>query len=737
MSNMSLSADVLLPKHPRRQRLLSLQVAFAALMLLALLAPSAVMADTAVVPTDYPTVQQAVDAVQGTAGALVRIDSNATFSETVTATESVSIEAGIGFSPTIQGTATTCSGFGGGCAVSFNPADTTVQNFTLRGVRLLPRNGATPGSGDRVIQIFNQGEADATLDVDQIIIEDPSNSGADGFNIRKDFSATGVNHVTVTDSSITLGGSPGQSTTAFFMAEGGSLMIDGLTLVMTGGDAEGFDIRGNPGNIIFSLTDSNFTLDAPAGSFTSQVGRLLSNIEATIARNIFRLNSNEQGFASGIGMGTGLTGPFSSSLGLDANYFLGTGPLTGNALSLFPFPDETISVIATNNVVHGMGGGFQLVAQGGDPGGIIDATITNNTVNGSRNSAVYVEAQNGTLTSLDLFNNLLTNSVECGIELFTDTSTGVLNLSADFNGLFANAGGNYCGVSAGANDIIDNPLYVDAPGGDLHLTVGSPMIDHGNNAAPELPATDADGEPRIQNGTVDIGAFEFAQQPPIEGCTRTPGYWKTHSEFGPSPYDDTWAQLTNGGSIQFFLSGQSYYEVLWTSPRGGNAYYILAKQYIAAHLNFLNGTDPSDAQSAFDAATALFNIYSPATVAAAKGKNGKELRDQFISLSEELDDYNNGFIGPGSCECPCWTDEDLSNLTAASCVQSSDSEYISVETIENFTLSTSDSAFPGCSVVDHNQNIGFALTITHDQFLDCVDGLESLKNGGGITCSEP
>jgi hypothetical protein len=731
MSNMSLSADVLLPKDPKRRRWLSLKAAFA---ILVLLMPSAVLADTAVVPTDYPTVQQAVDAVQGTVGALVRIDSNATFSETVTATESVSIEAGIGFSPTIQGTATTCSGFGGGCTVSFNPIDTTAENFTLRGVRLLPRSGATPGSGDRVIQIFNQGDADATLVVDQIIIEDPSNSGADGFNIRKDFSATGVNHVTVTDSSITLGGSPGQSTDAFLMAEGGSLTIDGITLVMTGGDAEGFDIRGNPESIIFSLTDSSFTLDAPAGSFTSEVGRLSSNIEATIARNVFRLNSNDQGFASGIGMGTGLTGTFSSTLGLDANYFLGTGPRTGNALSLFPFSDETISVIATNNVVHGMRGGFQFVAQGGDPGGIIDATLTNNTVNGSRNSAVYAEVQDGTLTSLDLFNNLLTNSGECGIELFTDTSTGVLNLSADFNGLFANAGGNYCGVSAGANDIIDNPLYVDAPGGDLHLTVGSPMIDHGNNAAPELPATDADGEPRIQNGTVDIGAFEFAQQ---GGCTRTPGYWKTHSEFGPAPYDDTWAQLPNGASTPFFLSGQSHYEVLWTGPSGGNAYYILANQYIAAQLNFLNGADPSNAQSAFDAATALFNIYSPATVAAAKGKNGKELRDQFISLSEELDDYNNGFIGPGSCECPCWTDEDLSNLTAASCVQSPDTEYISVETVENFTLSTSDSEFPGCSVVDHNQNIGFALAITHDQFLDCIDGLESLKNAGGITCSEP
>jgi hypothetical protein len=57
------------------------------LILLLAVAPAA--ADLAVVPDDFATIQQAVQAVQGTADALVRIDSNATFAETVTATASV------------------------------------------------------------------------------------------------------------------------------------------------------------------------------------------------------------------------------------------------------------------------------------------------------------------------------------------------------------------------------------------------------------------------------------------------------------------------------------------------------------------------------------------------------------------------------------------------------------------------------------------------------------------------
>ncbi len=135
---------------------------------------------------------------------------------------------------------------------------------------------------------------------------------------------------------------------------------------------------------------------------------------------------------------------------------------------------------------------------------------------------------------------------------------------------------------------------------------------------------------------------------PCDGCTLTPGYWKTHSTYGPAPYDETWALIGEG--TPFFLSGQSYYEVLWTNPFGGNAYYILAHAYIAAELNFLNGADPSAAQAAFDEATALFETYTPEYVAALKGKAGNTLRAQFVSLATILDDYNNGYIGPGHCD---------------------------------------------------------------------------------------
>jgi hypothetical protein len=132
------------------------------------------------------------------------------------------------------------------------------------------------------------------------------------------------------------------------------------------------------------------------------------------------------------------------------------------------------------------------------------------------------------------------------------------------------------------------------------------------------------------------------------GCTLTPGYWKTHSRKGPAPYDDTWALL---GPAQentvFFLSGQTYYKVLWQAPKG-NAYYILAHAWIATTLNGLNGASmPVEVQQAWEEATTLFQTWKPAQIAAQKGS--QQPRKRMLELAGLLDMYNNGLLGPGHC----------------------------------------------------------------------------------------
>jgi hypothetical protein len=131
---------------------------------------------------------------------------------------------------------------------------------------------------------------------------------------------------------------------------------------------------------------------------------------------------------------------------------------------------------------------------------------------------------------------------------------------------------------------------------------------------------------------------------PCEGCTLTYGYWKTHSSYGPAPFDDTWDQiLPSGADSPFFLSGQTWYEVLWTAPRG-HAYYILADQYIGAVLNQLNGAGSTpQVDATIAAATTFFQTHTPAD------QLTKQQRNQVIQWAGILANYNRGAIGPGHC----------------------------------------------------------------------------------------
>lgn len=120
------------------------------------------------------------------------------------------------------------------------------------------------------------------------------------------------------------------------------------------------------------------------------------------------------------------------------------------------------------------------------------------------------------------------------------------------------------------------------------------------------------------------------------GCTFSQGYWgNTPGVVWPTPYDrnDT-----------FYLSGQTWQQALDASP-GGNAYYILAHQYIAAVLNVANGAcEPSGVQDTIDLATEWFDNNAPA--ACGPGSCGLQ-----VTWAGILGSYNEGTYPGGPSHC--------------------------------------------------------------------------------------
>jgi len=174
-------------------------------------------------------------------------------------------------------------------------------------------------------------------------------------------------------------------------------------------------------------------------------------------------------------------------------------------------------VIADNRSIDGGGGTYQ-------------GTLNNCTLAG--NSAVNVGggAYNGTLNNCTLLGNTVASSGG-GAYLATLNNCTLSGNSAQFGGGAYSATLNNCIVwsnsaTSGANhdgstlnyscttpdpggtgNITNDPQFVDAVNSNFHLLVTSPCIDAGNNAV-VVGATDLDGNPRIVNGTVDMGAFE-------------------------------------------------------------------------------------------------------------------------------------------------------------------------------------------------------------------------------------
>jgi parallel beta-helix repeat protein len=145
-----------------------------------------------------------------------------------------------------------------------------------------------------------------------------------------------------------------------------------------------------------------------------------------------------------------------------------------------------------------------------------------------------------TLSSPVLTNNTLyqnkADSTGGGIDC-SDASFGITNtifwkneapISPQIHGV--NPIVTYCDVEGGwpgAGNIDEDPLFFNPSTGDFRISKDSPCRNIGDNNALDLPATDFEGDPRVFEWVVDMGADEFYQ---FEGVLFVPGDYMTIQE---------------------------------------------------------------------------------------------------------------------------------------------------------------------------------------------------------------
>jgi len=204
-----------------------------------------------------------------------------------------------------------------------------------------------------------------------------------------------------------------------------------------------------------------------------------------ITRNVIHVNT--AGFpmgsgAAGAGIYSGTAFPTISSNRISQNIVFGTGPRGGG---IFCSRATIISnLFSANSADHFAGG----------EGGAIyctDATITNNTF--VHNAAPTGSAVNcGGATTV-------TNSI-----MWNQRSGGAIH-DRNASGTF-----RHCCIHGGwpgVGNISADPMFVAED--DCHLRYDSPCRNKGLNQAPGLGQTDFEGDPRVSDGTVDMGADEF------------------------------------------------------------------------------------------------------------------------------------------------------------------------------------------------------------------------------------
>jgi hypothetical protein len=162
--------------------------------------------------------------------------------------------------------------------------------------------------------------------------------------------------------------------------------------------------------------------------------------------------------------------------------FLWNWAYDGGGLSIEESSAILINCSFWGNTAFYAGGGISAI--------LGSVTVTNCSFSGNAGNGITSDKNSATLTNCIVWGNSGGEIVGNGLTVTYSVVKGGFDGTGNTN---------------------RDPLFVDAAHGNFHLQPCSPAIDSGENSAvPAGVTTDLDGNPRITNGTVDMGAYELS-----------------------------------------------------------------------------------------------------------------------------------------------------------------------------------------------------------------------------------
>jgi hypothetical protein len=220
----------------------------------------------------------------------------------------------------------------------------------------------------------------------------------------------------------------------------------------------------------------------------------------TLSNNTFTANSAGTSSGGGASCSSGVTNPITIS----GNTFLQNTAVSGGGIYATGPNINLLDNLVANNTgtnTSSQGGGIWVDAS--TKLNMINNTVTGNTTPGSGGGVAFIVT--GTVELLNVYNNIIwgNSATVSGGDVYL-SGTGQKKVF-DFN----DADSLYGVWDIAVSNLDVSPQFFNPVGADYHIQSTSPCLNAGTNGAPSLPATDLDGSPRIVNGTVDLGCYEF------------------------------------------------------------------------------------------------------------------------------------------------------------------------------------------------------------------------------------